>query len=142
MFKNVLILTLITAKIFTIVPLGSFYEVTNTNDSGPGSLREAIQHFNEDEHFPGPIIHFRVPGVEHIHITLQSNIIVNNRGMKGWIGSSINGNKLVTIQGPGFLIINSFQVELDEHVTGMIIQTDEPSIKKVKKSSPDTCIVQ
>src|SRR3954447_16590991 len=84
-------LTIISICLLTVLPLpaqatGAFHPlaaatliVTTTNDSGPGSLRQAIA-----DAVPGDVITFNLP--DHSTITLASELVVT---------------KNLTINGPG-----------------------------------------
>lgn len=91
------------------------FEVTNTHDSGQGSLRQTVADFmqNQDWAF-GVGIFFKVPNIDSIVITLESDIVIEDG--QGWIGSNTYGNKTVTITGNGKLMVKSSQVRVAENI--------------------------
>lgn len=115
MIKKLFMVMLFTSKIFSFPPPPESFDVTNTNNSGPGSLREAVANFIVNRDYPfGVGIFFKVPDRDDIVITLESDIIVENAD--GWIGCGTYGNKTVTITGKGKLIIKSSEVRLAKNI--------------------------
>jgi hypothetical protein len=78
---------------------GATYTVTSTNDSGLGSLRQAILAANAN---PGPdIIEFDIagPGVHTIAVTTELPIITGPVIIDGWSQPGFAGNPLIELSG-------------------------------------------
>lgn len=116
MVKKLFITLLFISQVFSFPPPPVTFEVINTNDSGEGSLRQAVVDFIANQHRKifGVGIWFTVPNVDAIVITLESDIIIEDA--EGWIGSITYGNKKVTITGTGRLIVNSSNVRIAENI--------------------------
>jgi hypothetical protein len=144
------LLTLIAVLFSTGRVFGNVFVVTNTNDSGPGSLREAITEANAHPNSTdGEFIHFNIPGPGVHTIVLESALPDISEGVSvdGSSQPGTNGTPLVELTAaPGlaadglritggsttifFLTINGFQNGIyigpagDNHIFGCYIGTD------------------
>ena len=100
-------------------PAPSQSDVTNTNDSGPGSLRDAIHYANQQ---PGPTtVTFHVPGYCPYIIPLQSTLesitkstIIDGTTNPGYVANSspaaFDANNCVVIRPASGTLLNVFNV--------------------------------
>lgn len=91
----------------------STFTVTNTNDSGPGSLREAVIRFNMGHH-EDDIIEFELPVSGPVQINLLSDIEITRR--EGCIFSILNkinicGDGLLKTKYPSMKLINFNRIQ-------------------------------
>jgi hypothetical protein len=79
----------------------STFQVTNTNDSGPGSLRQAI--LNANYHAGQDAITFDIPGtsVQTIHLLSPLPTIVEAITVDGTTQPGYTGSPLIELQGSG-----------------------------------------
>ena len=100
----------------TVTATGRNLVVTNTNDSGPGSLRQAIFESNLDSGDRDTIV-FNIPGAGVPTITLEGNAGINTIGGSGaGEGNVISGNtgNGITVQsGSNGILIQGNVIGLD-----------------------------
>jgi hypothetical protein len=123
MIKKIFIVILITAQCFcgytfTVPPVPYRLIVCNTENDGIGSLRSAILGLNRQGAMPQTGlcgIVFEIPGFEHPHITLESDIIIEAGPVTGVINTN-EINKTVTIEGSGWLIFKTSKIKLANNI--------------------------
>ncbi len=101
--KQIVLVCISLISITSYINCGIIFKpvVTNTNDSGPGSLREAVKRSDENHGMVPNIINFKIPGNGPFTINLLSDIIIERSAeINGFSqpGASL-GNELITITG-------------------------------------------
>jgi hypothetical protein len=105
------------------------FVVTNTNDSGPGSLRQAITDANAHLTHPNDLggnddIFFNIAGSNVHTITLLSGLpeITDRLGIYGGSQPGFNGKPLIELTAAAGLAVDGLRIMAGEtHVSGLII---------------------
>lgn len=117
------ILPAILFSLFILWNLNASYVVTNTNDSGPGSLRDAINQANANTGQGTFFISFGIPGGDIHEIVLQSPLpFLSNRIIIG--GHTQPGAALPTASTPGIIKIAINSAAAGSGATGFSLSDD------------------
>lgn len=121
--KKIFITMLLTLQFFcgysfSIPPIPYTLIVSNAQNDGIGSLRSAILYLNREGTKPQTGLYgvvFEIPGFEHPHITLESDIIIEDGSVTGTL-CACGINKTVTIEGSGWLIFKTSKIKLANNI--------------------------